>query len=447
MRPAPLAFLILTAGCDGGLPEIVSAPPWSLRFGDGGDQAVLVAAVDTNGDTALAGTYTGSIDLGGGPLPGDFEAATFVATFDALGHHRWSVPIIGGHLSVRGIAPARDGWVLTAGYSDRTVVAGTVVDAFGDDVLLAALDDAGKVRWIKHWSADDGGPTGIGIADPVAGVAVDARGNIVVAGEFSGTFGFGGATIDALGAPGRTFVAGFDAAGRERWATAYGDADVGTYPEAMALDPGGDVVVVGGRAGGIGTRGFVARFDEHGQLRHERVFGGSGVSVVHSITVDPRGDVIVAGLCDGEVDIGSVTLSSMTGTRGFVAALSADGKVRWASTIGEDDGSSNTVAASVVAGDAGVIVGGLYSGFLPGLPDRPNFNRSGGFLVEIGDDGKVGRLQALSPTDGDTCDAPLLALSGGDLVVAGGFQGALTRGSETLRSAGGRDAFVSRAPR
>jgi hypothetical protein len=440
-------LLLFTAGCESGLAELVTSPPWSKRFGDSGDQTVLAIAVNGDGNMGLTGTYTGTLDLGGGPLQGDFEACSFVASLDAAGHHRWSVPIIGGHVSVYGVAATADGWVMTASYSDRTVVAGTLVNAFGDDVLLAAFDDTGKPRWIKHWSADDGGPSGAGSAQPTAGVAVDARGDIVMAGEFTGTFGFGGPFVDTLNAPLDVFVTKLDAEGRERWATTYGDGNVATHAAAMAVAPGSDIVVVGARSSFEGDMtGFIARFDEHGKLRRDLVFSGLGTSQVMGVAVDPRGDAIVTGMYRGVVHLGGVALSGQ-GARGFVAAISPEGTVRWASTFGEDDYASSTVVAHVVADDAGAIVSGTYNGPQQSFPVRPSFGVPSGFVVAIGAAGEVGSFQALSPTPNDASSAPFAALSGNDVLLAGSFQGDLSLAGATLHSAGGKDAFVSRAPR
>src|SRR5262249_8269771 len=101
----------------------------------------------------------------------------------------------------------------------------------------------------------------------------------------------------------------------------------------------------------------------------------------------------------------------------------------------------------VVADDAGVMVSGAYSGSLQGFPARLQANLPAGFVVEIGAGGEVGHFQVLSPTTADSSGAPLLALSGGNLLLAGAFQGDLTSAGATLQSEGGRDAFVSRAPR
>jgi hypothetical protein len=64
---------------------------WSRRFGGAGRDVARGVAVDTNGDVLLVSDFTGSVDFGGGALQSEGDEDIFVAMFDGLGDHLWSL--------------------------------------------------------------------------------------------------------------------------------------------------------------------------------------------------------------------------------------------------------------------------------------------------------------------------------------------------------------------
>jgi hypothetical protein len=113
--------------------------------------------------------------------------------------------------------------------------------------------------------------------------------------------------------------------------------------------------------------------------------------------------------------------------------------------IGDDaDPADDTVVAGVVADGEGIVVSSAYRGSLPGVLSR---SRPAPRLVELDLDGHLQRTRILSPTPVDSGEAPLLALDGHDLIMAGSFRGQLSMRDRTLMSAGGEDFFVYRGER
>jgi hypothetical protein len=92
------------------------------------------------------------------------------------------------------------------------------------------------------WAFDHGG----GLATDhafAAGVAVDPTGNVVVVGSFAGSVDFGGTVLVSAGGN-DVFVAKYDAAGALVWVKQFGDA-ADQSPEAVAVDATGAIVVCG----------------------------------------------------------------------------------------------------------------------------------------------------------------------------------------------------------
>ena len=88
-------YLLLAGACLIALstPSNAQSPQhqWSHRFGDSGTDVPWSVAVYTyNNDVFVAGSFVGSIDLGGGALTSAGSSDIFVARFDRDGDHIWS---------------------------------------------------------------------------------------------------------------------------------------------------------------------------------------------------------------------------------------------------------------------------------------------------------------------------------------------------------------------
>lgn len=175
---------------------------WRRLMGNGSAAATAVA-VAPSGSIIVAGETMGSF---GGPNQGLSDA--FVAAYSPEGERQWvrQFGTAGGN-AVNGIAVAADGTIYAVG-TDQNVAG-----------FLAAFSPAGLMQWkvaIGRLYRDEGGQIGI-----------DAAGNVVVTG------------IKAL----LPFVGSYTATGTPRWArtlpTNY------NYSPALALDPGGNVLVAG----------------------------------------------------------------------------------------------------------------------------------------------------------------------------------------------------------
>lgn len=127
-------------------------PLWAHAFGGGAagglppntyGTAGLGVRVDPSGDIVLMGTFgdssgLGTIDLGGGPLISYGDDDTFVAKFDAMGNHLWSM-----HADID--APTS---VSVNSFGDILV---TSQSAVSSEVML--LDAGGAIKWSKVMNA------------------------------------------------------------------------------------------------------------------------------------------------------------------------------------------------------------------------------------------------------------------------------------------------------
>jgi hypothetical protein len=165
--------------------------------------------------------------------------------------------------------------------------------AGGQDIYLAKLDPKGMRLWsMRFGSAGD---------DVVAGMRVDAAGNIVMVGSSANGADFGGGNIGATG----FYLVEFDGTGTRLWNNAYvlsGGAGVAD----LAVDSAGNVVVVGsyhqmdlgdGMVGTPATQGsgFIAKLSSNGgKLLWKKTFASATPSRVSTVAVDPSDDSVLA---------------------------------------------------------------------------------------------------------------------------------------------------------
>jgi len=149
--------------------------------------------------------------------------------------------------------------------------------AGGQDVLLLKYDSTGHLLVERVWggTADDSG----------SGVAVDSSGNVYVAGSTQ-SFGFG--RSDAL-------LLKFNSSGSLLWAKTWGGS---SYDAAydLAFDSSGNVYVAG-ESYSLGNCAIFLKFDSNGNLLFTRTWKGPATyDSAYSVDVDKSGNVVLAGV-------------------------------------------------------------------------------------------------------------------------------------------------------
>jgi len=191
----------------------------------------------------VAGTFEGTIDLGGGTLTSAGGRDLFVAKFSPTGQYLWSKRF-GGTSSedVRGVAVDGAGDVLLTGQFLGTINFGgpTLTSAGYEDIFLAKLSGAsGGHVWSKRLGSSSAPDAGYG-------VAVDGSGNVAITGFFAGSVDFGGGAI--LAQVYDIFVAKYSSAGAYISARRYGDPAGlydSQYGDAIAMSSSGTVFITG----------------------------------------------------------------------------------------------------------------------------------------------------------------------------------------------------------
>ena len=318
---------------------------------------------------------------------------------------------------------------------------GSLVSAGSTDGYVAMFDRQGDHLWSKSF--------GDAQAQSAQAVALDAAGNVFVAGEVSGTADFGCGAVVSAGQS-DVFVAKLSPTGQCLWSKRFGDAGVQSLG-GVAVDADGNVVLCGSLAGTVdfGTGAltsagsfdaFVAKFGPAGATLWAKRYGDASMQHARKVAMDESGNIRVAGELNGSADFGGGVMTSAGGSDVFLVSLDAAGTFAWGKRFGD---SVSQQVSGVAVGPQGRVV---ISGTTPGAIDF-----GGGALTSAGStdayvaefDSQGGHLWsrlfgagAADSSRGVSVDAA------GSVVVTGDFMGTVNFGGIDLAAAGGTDVFV-----
>ncbi|MDH4338702.1 MAG: T9SS type A sorting domain-containing protein [Candidatus Krumholzibacteria bacterium] len=314
-------------------------------------------------------------------------------------------------------------------------------------LLLAAAEPLAALTPAHFWSQRLGGATD----DYGAAVAVDASGDVLTAGYFTGTINLGGSNLVSAGAR-DIYLAKFSADGTHVWSQRYGGTS-DDYAFAVSLDSRGYVFIAGYFSATVNFGGsdlvsagssdiYVACFEPNGAHSWSRRFGSTAQELAQSLAIAPTGNVIIAGSFSGTVDFGSAILVSAGSSDAVVVALTAGGGNLW-SRRGGSNLTDNCYGVDVDA-SGNVFATGTFYG---------TANFGGGDLVSAGANdiwltkyNSSGVHQWSRRMGGASFDYGygVAADASGAVVVTGTFYETVDFGGGDLVSAGSSDVFLAR---
>ncbi|MDC0710374.1 hypothetical protein POL68_17995 [Stigmatella sp. ncwal1] len=471
MRAWQVLSLLLAAGvaaCGGGagdepvsearvpmVQEASSREGWTgpLRWahaltGPGDNRGRIVS--DRDGGFLSMLNFTGSIDLGKGPLlapGGPASAAMALARYDVHGHLKW--------VKVFGAQPGSLGSVFGLSHAvDRNRDIILFLDAggvdFGSGELpagrhLVKLDSKGRLRWARQFDTRKGFLT-------VNRIVTDWDNNIGLGGEFSGTIDFGRGPVSTREFPLgvstiSAFLSKFSPTGDNLWT--FADTEHQGQGFGAAVDSEGNFFLCGTVLTDIQTEPFVLMLSPEGQVRWVRRLEGA-LGFAFGVATHGNRVVIVGTYAFTFSFAGRSHTASPNGgiqQDAFVAAFTRKGEERWAWNFGfsvkdvamdEKDGVVVSGSYEAGSGDLGVLgplagnpetLANVYVAKFDRVHGKPLWSR--GFSASGPDTGSPG-LE----------DASIAVTKDGRSAILGEFTRTLTVGSETLQAEEGSDVFL-----
>lgn len=336
--------------CEGGLPCTVLARvgadgtlAWARTVEAQGSSpfaSIDQVQITAGGRIAVTGVFTGTLDLGAGPLSSDGGTPTlYAAELSSDGAAVWSRairfllppgPSSPWSLAL-GMAVSPTGDLIIGGYS-------AVPIDFGDGVVQAVSGPSGY--FARYDTAGNVVHRGI-VPSPGAywdaHVATDGAGNAVLAAWIHGTFDLGGGTT---GTPGENqlYLVRFDPAGN--LLGSHMIAAGADYPDLtvfhLAADAAGDAWLCGDTGSPITLGGtpvqsvsqrdiLLLKIDPAGNLVAQRQFGTTGKLACYSLVLGPTGVPVICGTMTGSADFGQGLLQAVGTADMFIAKLGPGG--------------------------------------------------------------------------------------------------------------------------
>lgn len=323
---------------------------------------------------------------------------------------------------------------------------GPLASAGGGDVFIVKLDESGSHLWSKRFGDSD---SQIGMS-----VAVDASGNVLLAGTFAGTVDFGGGPLTSAGG-GSIFVTKLDANGSHLWSKGFGEGIVTTDQSAVAVDTSGNVVLAGTFRGAVDFGGgplvsagdrdiYAAKLDASGGYLWGKRFGDANIQGATGLAGDSSGNVVVTGWYTGSVDFGGGPLPGAVGNEVFVAKLDASGAHVWSKGFGGASADNAVGQGIAVDGAGNVLLAGWFSGSVDfGGGSLTGVATENVFVAKLDAGGVHQWSKGLG--DAESQQGRGIAVDGADnVLLTGWFTRTIDFGGGPLASAGKDDIFVAK---
>jgi PKD repeat protein len=308
-----------------------------------------------------------------------------------------------------------------------------------------------------RWSAQYGGTGGASVVS--YSTAVDASGNVFIAGALWGTVNLGGGPLTSAGSS-DMFVAKYSPTGAHIWSKRFG-ASGDDVAQSIAVDSSGNVIVVGSFKGTVNFGGsaltaylspfgapttdlFMVKFSSAGNHLWSKSFGSFGDDIGYSVAFDGSGNVLVGGVFVGHVDFGGTTLVSNNNSPDmFLAKYTAGGQLVWAKSWG--NGGTDTIYGVAVDATGNVFMTGAFSGTIDfgGGPLTAISASSDIVLAKFSATGQ----HVWSKRFGNGAQAVGYSVAAdplGNVAFTGYFQGIVNFGGGSIASHGQLDTFVAK---
>ncbi len=349
---------------------------WMQRAGGFTADEAESISIDSNNNTYTTGYFTATAKFGSTVLNTLGVSDIFVTKTDANGNFLWAVKAGDGG-SDRALAIKSDAlgnsYITGYYYGTATFGTSTITSTGLQDVFVAKYDPNGNLKWVVS--------AGGSLSDIGNAITVDNNGNVLIAGEFTGTAAFGTHILTGTGSNINVFTAKLDSAnGNFIWAKS------GTGPHTdralgVACDPSGGVYVTGQFSDTITFDNvhfsplyngiFVVKYNSAGLEQWFTTAGGGTSNLSTAIAVDKNSNAYVTGNFTGSLSFFGrtiTTISNIYSDKVFIAKYDLNGTLKWA----VDDGSSNPVTSTSIAvdGSGNPYIIGNFECIMNGYADR-----------------------------------------------------------------------------
>jgi len=443
-EPPPPPRASLTADPGGGKGALV----WQARFGGLGRDEPRGLALTKDGGAVVTGIFSGKVDFG----PGSLEAQAldvFVIRLSEEGKVEWVTALGGGGEDIAGdVAVDSEGNVIAVGWfsGEMTVGKTQLKSAGADDIYVVKMNAKGEPLWARQLGGQ--------YTDSAWSVAIAPGDDILITGNFRDTVNFGDQPLQSKGVE-DIFLARLGPDGATKWSRSFGEIGQ-DFGRQVAVDSRGDILLAaqfsadvdfgtGKALTAAGNRDIaLVKLDPEGKARWAEGFGNSFNDSVLGLALDPADNIVIGGSFEETLKVGDTELKSKGRTDAYVARFDPDGKARWAHSWGADR--EDSVSAVGCDEHGNVVATGWFVStvdFGGGERISPNGNQDA-FLVKLDASGKHVWSKSFGNRDNDRGRALVVAPDGSS-TLAGLYRFDLDLGGPILNSKHAKNAKIAPA--
>jgi hypothetical protein len=326
---------------------------WSTYLGGSSHDTAESVAVDGAGNIFVAGfTYSTNWASGGFDTTQGGNMDGFLAKFTPSGALAWSTYIGADNVdAAHHVVLDADGNTYVTGITQSagwTSLGHDTTHGGGNDIFLVKVSASGEHLWSSYY--------GLAGFDYVNALALDPEGNIYLAGTTSSPGFAQGGFIETYQGGFDAFVMKLSSAGVPIWSTYLGGS-WGDQATSIAVDKDGSPFITGTTSSAEWFQEtleattpdvFVTRLTSTGALMWLMRLGGDQNEATPAITLDPVGNLLVAGTTWSEGwAVGGFNTTYNGAADIFVAMLSPTGQRRWSTYAGgPGDDKANGIAVA-----------------------------------------------------------------------------------------------------
>lgn len=369
------------------------AHSWSQRYGSTGADIGFGIGTDSSGNVYVIGSFSGSVNFGGGALPSAGNTDIFVLKLSSAGAFVWAKRIGGTGSEVgRAISVMADGtFAITGDYGNFGNAVdfggGFLTPVGGPDIFIAKYDSAGAYIWaqgVGGTSSDDG-----------LGVAINSSGEVAMTGYFKNTVALRCSTISSAGAN--------------------------------------------------TTDGLVLKYNTSGALLSARRFGGTSDDRGIAVAMSTAGDFVITGTFNGTANFGGTDRTSTGGDDIFIAQYSSSGLWAWDGAYGTSTAFGDTAKAIAMDASGNVAITGYMLGptNFGGGALCPLCGTYDVFLAKFTNAG-VHVFSTRFPVNNDDHGYGIAFDASGNEIIVGDFFDGIDFGGGAMSSPGGVSGFIAK---
>jgi len=288
----------------------------------------LFLAQDENGSIVFAGSFKGELTYDDNLYDSRYYCDIALAKLDEKTGKIIALRVFEGKSDdlVNDLIISPKGEIIITGSFQEDLIAGdkTLISNGKKDAFLVMMDE--NLQFVSTWQMggyyDDFGKA----------LAFDHRGNLLLAGSFSGSLVLNDKEVLMSNGKLDAFLTKFDLTGEPIWSKSFGGA-ANDYVNALDINDSNDIYITGSyrgiiendiqkiRSADFSTDIFLAKFDKNGNLHFIESLGGNNDDFPRALSLDNSNNILVSGNYSDDMEVPGEKTENSPGKNLFLTKL------------------------------------------------------------------------------------------------------------------------------